>query len=200
MIYKIHRGTNNHVIILLHGTGGDESDLMGLGIQVDSQATLVGIRGDVIQQGMNRYFLRNDDGSFDQENLQEKTAKLIKEIEIIVNKEDLSGKTFSLLGFSNGANVGISFLKTMDVPFKVMLLFHPNHGQPDNKFLAQSTASVFVSYGDNDPFVTHSRFTELVRQFKEANIDLEIFTHGSGHKITSEELQAAILFYRNNIE
>ncbi|HKL84247.1 MAG TPA: carboxylesterase, partial [Bacilli bacterium] len=76
-MYYIHKkGSNNRLLILFHGTGGDAKEMIGLGQQLDSEASLLAIEGDVKQWRMNRYFIRHDDGSFDLDNLRDQTKKV----------------------------------------------------------------------------------------------------------------------------
>ena len=74
-------GTNNNVIITLHGTGGSATDLFQIAQYIDKDATLIGFQGEVIDQGMARYFERNNDGSFNLRSLAEATQSYFKEFE-----------------------------------------------------------------------------------------------------------------------
>ena len=196
MIHIIKEGTNDKVIFLLHGTGGNERDLLSIAQAIDSQATHVGIRGNVEEHGMLRYFARLSDGKFDARSLAKETYTLHKTILEIINKNNFEQKNITVLGYSNGANIMQSMMKEFELPFENMYLLHPSPTRVQEPFMSQK-ARVFVSTGANDPYITSEGFQEIERQLKDASIETEVFRHNQGHSLTQEELVAVIDHYKN---
>lgn len=194
MIHIIKEGTNNNVIILLHGTGGNETDLFPIASFIDPQATLVGIRGNVDERGMLRYFARNNDGSFDLRSLAKETYALNQSIEDIIANNKLLDKKLIVLGYSNGANIMQSMMKEFDLPFDAIYLLHPSAVRADEPYQKQK-AKVFISSGDNDPYISKEAYEDILSKLKEASIEVSDFRHQQGHALTQEELEKIKLHY-----
>lgn len=95
-------------LLLLHGTGGDERDLLGLGRMASPGASLLSPRGRVLEGAMPRFFRRLEEGVFDEADLIERTHELADFIAVARQRYDLAAPV--ALGFSNGANVAASLL------------------------------------------------------------------------------------------
>ena len=105
MFYIIEKGTNQHVIFLLHGTGGDAKSMLDLGKRHDPEATLISLEGTVNENGMNRYFARFPNGSFDVDRLSEDATELFRN-----NKERT--KEVTRVGRRGGAIASHAQVKT----------------------------------------------------------------------------------------
>ena len=108
--HVFEQGTNNRVLLLLHGTGADEFDLLQLGKALDPEASLLSPRGMYLENGMNRFFERYPDGTFNEESIDEAVQELTGFLESAINHYGLAGKTFIAVGFSNGANTASALL------------------------------------------------------------------------------------------
>lgn len=194
MIHIVKEGSNNTVIIVLHGTGGNETDLFPIASFIDPQATLVGIRGNIEERGMLRYFARNNDGSFDLRSLAKETYELNTSIRGIIASNNFQDKKLVVLGYSNGANIMQSMMKEFDLPFDEIYLLHPSAVRSDEPFLNQK-AKVFVTSGDNDPYISKEAFEDILSTLKEASIEVSDFRHQQGHALTQEELEKIKLHY-----
>lgn len=185
-------GNNRHLIIMLHGTGGSAEDLFSIGNILDANATFVGIEGDVLENGMRRYFERYPDGSFNLESLTVETKKVAEVIKELISKYPDYRKT--IIGYSNGANILTSIFKTYEnLDLDNAILYHPSvtlEGQP---VLAQK-AAVLLTSGLNDPFITQEGFANLAREYRAANVDTSVFSHEAGHQLMHEELDASRQF------
>src|SRR3989441_8136492 len=101
----------SHVtLLLLHGTGGDESDLLPLGRAVAPQAALLSPRGKVLERGMPRFFRRLAEGVFDIEDLTRRTHELADFVEAAAGTYGFDAAQVVALGYSNGANIAASML------------------------------------------------------------------------------------------
>lgn len=192
MIVKKISGSNNRLIIMLHGTGGDENDLLPLGKFLDPKATLVGIRGLEQEDGMNRYFKRFPDGTFDLNNLKKNTEILYEKINEII--KEFSNHQIIILGYSNGANILINILKKYQVNYHQVILLHPININEQVSFKEQKDLKLLMTYGNNDPLVDKDNYQELVNHLKKTNINIREYIHDFSHQITMPELEEVKLF------
>ena len=185
-------GKNNHVLILLHGTGGSASSLFEIGQYIDPEATLIGFQGDVEEQGMARYFARYGDGSFDLRSLASATYDFQDTLNKMIKQYQLEKSEITVIGYSNGANLAVNVLKEFEnVPFHRAFLFHPSPVRSDVPFKAQKDLQVLITSGANDPYISEAQFNALEQEFKEAKIAVETVHHGYGHQLIHEELDRA---------
>jgi predicted esterase len=103
-------------LLMLHGTGGDERDLLPLGAELWPGAGLLGVRGKVLEDGMPRFFRRFAEGVFDVEDLKSRTEELAQFIDAASERYEFSKKKLIAVGYSNGANMAAS-----------LILLHPHH-------------------------------------------------------------------------
>src|SRR6516162_11238734 len=96
---------NSVTLLLLHGTGGDENDLLPLGRELWPGTALLGVRGKVLENGMPRFFRRFAEGVFDIEDLKSRTEELAQFIDAASERYDFSKKRLIVVGYSNGANI-----------------------------------------------------------------------------------------------
>ena len=182
----IHKGNNDHLIILLHGTGGSAESLFNLGEYLDKEATYVGIEGEILENGMRRYFERYADGSFKLKSLAKETQKLHTTI-LKVLKEN-THKPVTILGYSNGANIALNMLKEYEnLPFDYALLYHPSPVRAELPYQKQETLKVLLTSGHNDPFISEKEFKQLVEDLQD-KMHVESCTHDHGHQLIKEEL------------
>ncbi len=194
MKYTIVPGSKKQVLIHLHGTGGASADLFGLGQMILSDATLVGIDGDVFENGMRRYFARYADGTFDMESFKENTYRLYKTINDVITKEQLDGANISILGYSNGANILLNLMREYDDnKFHNVLLFHPSSTRESDPYI-QKGINVFMTRGAQDPFITKDAFKQIQKALKDADNTVKTHEHDFGHQLLHEEVSTAQKF------
>lgn len=193
MKYVTKEGSNKHLQIMLHGTGGSADDLFNIGNYMDAESTLIGIEGEVLENGMRRYFERYPDGTFKLKSLAQATQKLEKTIsEILKNYSDYK---ITLVGYSNGANIALNLLKEYEnMALDNAILFHPSPVREDVAYKEQARLSVLITSGKNDPFISELQFETLFKDLANAGIKCEEFTHDYGHQLIQEELEAAVKF------
>lgn len=175
-------------LLLLHGTGGNEDDLIQVGQMVSPSASLLSLRGKVLENGMPRFFKRLAEGVFDMEDLKFRTKELADFV------KDASGvygfdinKTIAV-GFSNGANMAASLLlsypETLSgaILFRAMVPFIPNN-LPD-----LSNKKVLLSAGMFDPIVSESQTQSLFDILEKSRADITLKWQQSGHNLTESDV------------
>src|SRR4051812_43962045 len=109
-VHRYLSGKNGDVILALHGTGGDESDLLPFGAKIAPRAALLGVRGKILENGMPRFFKRLAMGVFDLEDLKFRTNELADFVTSAAETYGFDRNKVTALGYSNGANIAASLL------------------------------------------------------------------------------------------
>src|SRR5437764_10136705 len=109
-IHEFGPGTSNRTLLLLHGTGGNERDLIPPGRELDPDASLLSSRGKVLENGMPRFFRRLAEGVFDLEDLKNRTNELADFVAAAAEHYELAPDQIIAIGYSNGANIAASIL------------------------------------------------------------------------------------------
>lgn len=184
-------GSGDLVLFLLHGTGGNKESLLSIGQYVAPDATLIGLDGTVMEQGMRRYFARYADGSFDLESLKEGTDLLQQTMTELIDRYELSNKKIGILGYSNGANLAVNLFKEYETDYDYAFLLHPSPGRAEAPFRSQKQLKVLVTSGANDPYISEAEFKQLTDSLAAAGIQTEALSHEQGHSLVQQELTAA---------
>jgi len=194
-MYHIKKsGTNNKLLILFHGTGGDAKEMIVFGNKLDPNANLIAIEGDIKQWRMNRYFIRYEDGGLDLNNLKSQTEKVYSLMLELIEQYKFQDITISLVGYSNGANLILNFLKTYEPFYKNAVILHPGVLREDVEFIPHEALNVLVTSGVNDQYLSMSQFDELIKALKTADYNVKATVHQYGHELIDEEVQKVIKF------
>src|SRR5437773_11173645 len=132
-IHDFVHGSSIRILLLLHGTGGNERDLIPLGRELDPNAALLNPRGKVLENGMPRFFRRVAEGVFDLEDLQKRTHELADFVAAAADPYDIDKKNIIAVGYSNGANNAASVLLLRPealcsaILFRAMVPLEPEH-------------------------------------------------------------------------
>ncbi len=182
---------NAPTLLLLHGTGGDENDLLPLGRMLDEQAALLSPRGKVLENGMPRFFRRLAMGVFDQEDLVNRTHELAEFVTAAASEFGFDpGRVFAV-GFSNGANIAASLLLLHPgllagaVLLRAMAPFEPEMS-PD-----LSGTPVYLAAGRSDQMVPPENTERLAELLKGAGAEVTLDWQPGGHGIGRTEIEAA---------
>jgi predicted esterase len=186
-------------LLLLHGTGGDENDLIPLGDRLDASANLLSPRGPVLENGMPRFFRRLAEGVFDLEDLTARTRQLADFVEAASKEYGFDTAGVSAVGFSNGANIAAA-----------MLLLHP--GVIRQAVLLRAMVPlvpptppdllgtrVFVAAGRVDPIIPPANSETLAAMLKAAGADVTLRWSPAGHQLTREDVDAAYEWLRAGV-
>ena len=178
-------------LLLLHGTGGDENDLLPLGEELWPGAALLGVRGKVLEKGMLRFFRRIAEGVFDVEDLKYRTEELVQFIKAASDRYHFSTKKLIAVGYSNGANIAASLILLHPHYFAVAVLFRAMVPFTPDIIRDFGNVSVFISAGDRDPIVPRSQPIELAGMLERGGADVTLFWHRGGHELGAGDIQAA---------
>ena len=180
-------------LVLLHGTGADEYDLLPLGRALAPGAALLSPRGKVDENGLNRWFRRLREGVFDVEDVITRTDELADWLTVALEHYELDPRRVVISGFSNGANTGAALLLRRPGLAVGAVLFAsgaPLQGrEPDPVDL--SGTQVFLGAGKVDPITTIDRTHLLAEQLTSRGADVVLDEHAGGHQIPAEQIVRA---------
>lgn len=178
-------------LLLLHGSGGDEEDLIPLGRELLPGAAILSPRGKVRERGMPRFFRRVAEGVFDQKDLATRTAELADFIAAATKTYELRPDGIVAVGFSNGANIAASILLRRPGLLRGAVLLSPVIPFEMDALPDLRGTPVFIGAGRSDgiaPFARAERLAELLRH---AGADVTVHEEPGGHVTTPGEVEAA---------
>lgn len=197
MKHIFNKGTdaNKPTLLLLHGTGGTELDLLPLAGQIDREASVLSVRGNVLENGMPRFFRRLAEGVFDEEDLIFRTKELNEFLDQAAEQYDFNRDNITAIGYSNGANIAASLLFHHQNALKAAILHHPMVPRRGVELPDLTGKSVFITAGTNDPICSPQESQELHSLLESANANVELHWENRGHQLTAEEVAAAHKWY-----
>lgn len=198
-IFKEGKDLNGPTLLLLHGTGGDENDLLPLAQIVDPNANVLSVRGNVNENGMNRYFKRLGAGIFDEEDLIQRTKDLYAFLDDAAKEYGFDRSKVIALGYSNGANIAGSLIFHYEEALAGAILHHPMVPLRGLELPNLADLSVFIGAGKNDPMCPARESEELDSLLSNAGADVSVHWENNGHQLTNTELQAAATWYQANV-
>jgi phospholipase/carboxylesterase len=176
-------------LLLLHGTGGDEDDLVPLGERLSPGAALLSPRGKVNENGMARFFRRFAEGLFDVEDIKARAQELAEFIARARAAYKLEKPV--AVGFSNGANIAAALLLTHpDVLAGAVLLRATLPLEPQTPPDLTSVPVLLLS-GATDPMIPLAGANRLAAVLKAAGADLMHETLPAGHNLTQKDISLA---------
>lgn len=191
-------GTSDKTLLLLHGTGGNEFDLIEIGKVIDPEANILSVRGNISENGMPRFFKRLAEGVCDEEDLVFRTQELNDFIDEASKKYGFNRNEVIAFGYSNGANIAGSLLFHIKDSLKGAILSYPMVPRRGIQLPEQKGVQVFIGASVNDPLSSVEETKELGTLLTEAKANVDYYWGKSGHRLTNEELQAAINWYNKH--
>ncbi|WP_059105180.1 alpha/beta hydrolase [Shouchella shacheensis] len=181
--------------VLLHGTGGNEKDLLPIVNMIDEGASVLGIRGNISENGMPRFFKRLAEGVFDKEDLKLRTDELHAFLEEAATEHGIDRQNLVAIGYSNGANIAANLYYEHGAVFKGAMLFHAMVPQQKEALPNLENANVFIGAGKHDPMIPAPETEQLKRDLESAGAAVKTFWTEGGHELMREEIQAAKEWY-----
>ena len=176
-------------ILLLHGTGGNEEDMIPLGQQLAPDAAILSTRGKVLENGMPRFFRRLAEGVFDIEDLKFRTYELADFVEQASRVYGLNSQHVVAVGYSNGANIAASELLLRPEILSAAILFRAMVPLVPETLPDLTKKHIFMSSGLHDPIVPKQEAERLFGLFKKAGAKVSLSWQDSGHELTMKEVQ-----------
>jgi predicted esterase len=184
---------NSKTLLLLHGSGADEHDLLGLGKALDPNANLLSPRGLRKSDGANRFFALLEQDTYDEKAVIENSAELADFLWAAAGEYGFNPNNVYAVGFSNGANAATSLLLLQpdsvagvvamgnnkvfdDTPFK--------KGKPD-----LSGKQVWIANGAADAYSPQVRVDALIEEFNSLGAKVEFLLHPAGHTISMDHVR-----------
>lgn len=198
-VHKFVPGKSGRVILALHGTGGDENDLVPLAQMLDPEAAVLSPRGRVNEGGALRFFRRFAEGVFDQEDMKLQTEALAEFVEQASAQYGFDLRNVMALGFSNGANIAASLLLRKPevlaggILLRAMVPFVPDV-PPD-----LHSKRIFLANGRSDTMIPSENAAQLYEMLRTYGAEVEQLWLNTGHNLTREEIDRAKAWLESNV-
>ena len=181
-------GQSERTLLLLHGTGGNEHDLLPLGRELDPKAALLSPRGKVLENGNPRFFRRFPDGSFDLEDLQMRTDELADFILAGAEHYGVDRAKMVAVGYSNGANIATGILLRRPDVLRNAVLLRVLAPFQMGSLPDLSGTRIWISGGKQDEIIAPIEAQRLAEILKEAGAQVTAYMADAGHGLTNTEL------------
>lgn len=185
------RDGSARTLLLLHGTGGDENDLIPLGDLIDPSANLLSPRGQVLENGMPRFFRRLAEGVFDLPDLKARAAQLAGFVRDAAATYGFDPAGVTAVGFSNGANIAAATLVLHPGVLPRAVLLRAMVPLVPEAAPALAGTRVFIGAGEADPIIKPANTESLARMLREYGADVTLDWFPVGHQLTRADVDAA---------
>jgi phospholipase/carboxylesterase len=184
-------GTSRTTLVLLHGTGGDEHDLLPLGRALDPAAALLSPRGRVVEGSMPRFFRRFAEGRFDLDDVRVRAAELTAWLDEAALAYGLARDRMVAVGYSNGANIAHATMLLHPESFAGAALLHAQFVLAPSPLPSLAGRAVFLAAGQADPIVPLAEAQRLAETLAAAGATVTPFWSRGGHALTREDVAQA---------
>lgn len=189
--YVPPKAEDPRTLLLLHGTGGDENDLIPLGEMLAPDAGFLSPRGTVLERGAARFFKRLAEGVFDLPDLHARTKDLVAFVEAAAVQYGFDPKQVIAVGFSNGANIAASTLLSSPGTLASAILFRPMVPFIPDEPVSLTGTRVFIGAGEGDPIVPAAHSERLAELLQICGADVTLTWQPGGHTLTRADVAAA---------
>jgi len=184
-------GSSLPTLLLLHGTGGNESDLLSLGPMLLSGASVLSPRGNVSENGAPRFFRRLAEGVFDIEDLIARTHELAEFVGAAAAHYGFDAGNVIAVGYSNGANIASSMMLLRPGTLAGGILLRPMVPLEPDSPPDLSGTPVYLGAGQMDPIVPTDNVTRLAELLEGYGATVTLTWQPAGHNLTREDVQSA---------
>jgi predicted esterase len=189
--YQWVPGNSSRTLLMLHGTGGNEHDLLSLGRSLDSTAALLSPRGKVMENGMSRFFRRLAEGVFDIEDLKRRTHELADFIFAASQQHGFGSSQVVAVGYSNGANIAASLLLLRPEVLRAAVLLRPMVPLIPDTLPDLNGVHVRIAAGNQDSIVPVEDTRHLAELLRQSGASVTASLANAGHDLTNAEIEAA---------
>ncbi|ACX63255.1 alpha/beta hydrolase [Paenibacillus sp. Y412MC10] len=195
-IYRQGTSPEAPTLLLLHGTGGNEEDLLPLAEMISPTSNVLGVRGNVLENGMPRFFRRLAEGVFDVEDLVKRTHDLNEFLNWAAAEYDFDRSRIVAVGYSNGANIAASLLFHEGDALQGAILHHPMVPMRDKTLPDLTGVPVFIAAGRRDPMCTPQESEDLNELLSGAGADVKLHWENGGHQLSRAEVGMAAAWFK----
>lgn len=188
-VHHFEAGDSGHTLLLLHGTGGSERDLLPLGREVAPQAGLLSVRGRSLEEGAPRFFRRYSATRYDQSHLKAEAEALADFVAAAAAAYGFDPAGVHALGYSNGANIALASLLLRPEAYAGAALLRPVMALEDPPTPALSGKRVLLLPGVRDPYAPYG--AGIAAHLRGCGAAVTESVTNAGHELTGADLQAA---------
>jgi predicted esterase len=182
--------TSPNTLLLLHGSGADEFDLLSLGKALDPTANILSPRGLVNQDGMVRFFEYFEDFSANEDTLIEAVDSLRSFLKLASDSYGFDPTKVTAVGFSNGAHMAGALLTVHPELLRGILAFGTTRAFVDTKFSPNLKGKfVYIANGEKDPYSPRQKTEEMIEEFQAWGAEVQVLMHSGGHTISPEHVE-----------
>jgi predicted esterase len=187
--HVFEQGTSSRTILVLHGTGADEYNILPLAIALDPEASVLSPRGMHLEGGMNRYFERYPDGTYNEQSIDLAVAELVEFIDAAASEYGFDKGNIFATGFSNGANTASALMIRHPELLVGAALFGSNIPYAQIGKVDLTGKRIWLANGDQDPYAPVQVSERWVEQLREFGANVTWLRHLGGHQISQDHLR-----------
>jgi phospholipase/carboxylesterase len=190
-VHRFEAGDSNKALLLLHGTGGDENDLIGFGQAVAPGWALLSPRGKVLEHGMPRFFRRIAEGVFDEADLKRRAGELADFIAAAAKAYGFDQSKLVALGYSNGANIASAMMVLRPEAVRAAALLRPMVPFEISGHIDRAEKSVLLLSGEFDPIAPPVHSARLETIFNASGAEVARHVLPVSHGLSQADLTLA---------
>lgn len=186
--HVFHAGSSSRTILALHGTGADEHNLVGLAKALDPNASILSPRGMHLEAGMNRFFERYSDGTFNEASIDVAVNELVDFISAAASEYKIDIANIFATGFSNGANTASALLIRHPHLLTGAALFGSTVPYQSVTPVDLTGKRIWLANGDHDSYAPVEVSERWVEQLRDFGAEVTWLRHSGGHQISHEHV------------
>ena len=190
-IHRFVPGKSNRTLLILHGTGGNEDDLLPIGRMLDPDSAMLSPRGKVLENGAPRFFRRLREGVFDEEDVIRRAHELADFVSAAVEENALDALQVVAVGYSNGANIASAMMLLRPEILRGAVLLRGQTPLVPERLPNLAGKAVFLSSGKFDPIVDSENAGTLAKLLMQAGADVTHIWQESGHELSRSDIDGA---------
>lgn len=187
--HVFQKGTSSRTILVMHGTGGDEHNILPLAKALDQAASVLSPRGMHLEGGMNRYFERYPDGTFNEQSIEQAVRELAEFVAAAIQEYEIDASNIFATGFSNGANTAAALMVRHPELLLGAALFGSTIPFAHVDRVDLTGKRIWLANGDQDSYAPVEISQRWVEQLGEFGAEVTWLRHPGGHQISQDHLR-----------
>ena len=187
--HVFQKGTSSRTILVMHGTGGDEHNILPLAKALDPDASVLSPRGMHLEGGMNRYFERYPDGTFNEQSIEDAVRDLAEFVSAAVQEYGIDASNIFATGFSNGANTAAAIMVRHPELLVGAALFGSTIPFAHVDRVDLTGKRIWLANGDQDSYAPVDVSASWVEQLGGYGAEVTWLRHPGGHQISQDHLR-----------